>query len=411
MARADQDAAPALADMDLSGKSITLAVTGGIAAYKACEIVRLLTGSGASVRVAMTQAATRFVGALTFEALSGGPVYVDQFSGGMPHLALGRGCDLLLVAPATADILAKAASGIADDLVSSVILAAQCPVAFAPAMNSAMWENPATQRNVRTLAGDGAAILGPASGPLACGTSGSGRMLEPGEIVEHCRCLLSPKPLAGKKVVVTAGPTYEAIDPVRGITNRSSGKQGYAIARSARLAGADVTLISGPTALPCPAGVRRIPVQSAAEMLDAVLGSVKDADIFIAVAAVADWGIENPCAEKIKKSSGAPEIRFRRNPDILGTVCALGERPALCVGFAAETQDILRYALDKLRAKGADMIVANGARSAIQSDENEVIFVTRESAEPFGPAAKERVADRLIERIIQLTERSQEIQA
>ena len=388
--------------MDLSGKRITLAVTGGIAAYKACELVRLLARAGAQVRVAMTEAATRFVAPLTFEALSGGPVHVDQFSGGMPHLALGRECDLIVVAPATADILAKAACGIADDLVSSFILARTCPIAFAPAMNSAMWASPATQRNVRTLREDGAAILGPAEGDLACGVSGTGRMLEPADIAEECIALLAAKPLLGKKVLVTAGPTYEAIDPVRGITNRSSGKQGYAIARAARLAGADVTLVSGPVTLPAPRGVTRLTVESAREMHEAVLSHAAGTDVFIAVAAVADWGVANPAGDKIKKSTGAPQISFVRNPDILASVCALPERPAVCVGFAAETRDILGYARDKLLSKGADMIVANAAARAIQADDNEVTFVTREGAETFGPAAKNLVAKEIIERVARL---------
>ncbi|HBC69373.1 MAG TPA: bifunctional phosphopantothenoylcysteine decarboxylase/phosphopantothenate--cysteine ligase CoaBC [Sutterella sp.] len=388
--------------MDLSGKNITLAVTGGIAAYKACELVRLFTRAGARVRVAMTEAATRFVAPLSFEALSGGPVHVDQFSGGMPHLALGRGCDLLVVAPATADILAKAACGIADDLVSSVILARTCPVAFAPAMNSAMWSNPATQRNVRTLTADGAAILGPAAGDLACGVSGPGRMLEPADILEECIALLAPKPLLGRKVLVTAGPTYEAIDPVRAITNRSSGKQGYAIARAARLAGADVTLVSGPVALSAPRGIKRICVESAREMHEATLERAPLCDAFIAVAAVADWGVANPSADKIKKTEGAPQIAFTRNPDILAEVCALSRRPAVCVGFAAETRDILGYAKEKLLSKGADMIVANAADRAIQADDNEVIFVTRDGADAFGPAAKIEIAEEIIQRVARL---------
>ncbi len=385
--------------MDLSGKHITLAVTGGIAAYKACELVRHLTRLGALVRVAMTESATRFVAPLTFEALSGSPVHLGQFSGGMPHLALGRGCDLLLVAPATANILAKAACGIADDLVSTAILARDCPVAFAPAMNSAMWSNPATQRNIKTLQADGAHILGPAAGALACGVSGTGRMLEPSQIAQACLALLSPKPLAGKKVVITAGPTYEAIDPVRGITNRSSGKQGYAIAGAAALAGASVTLVSGPVSLPVPPAVQCIRVQTAREMLQAVTESVCGADAFIGVAAVADWGIANPSGHKLKKTDGEPQITLTRNPDILATVCALPQRPKLCVGFAAETENIVRYAQDKLALKGADLIVANSAAMAIQADDNEVVFVSRAAAEPFGPAAKQAVADEIIRRV------------
>ena len=310
-----------LAVNPLQGRRITLAVTGGIAVYKVCELVRLLVKSGAYVEVAMTEAAARFVGPLTFEALSGHPVAVDQFSGGMPHLALTRSdTDLLVVAPATANILAKAAGGIADDLVSAVILGRACPMAVVPAMNDRMWANPATQRNAALLRGDGVAILGPACGALACGVEGAGRMLEPGEILAHVRRLLTPQILAGRRVVVSAGPTYEPIDPVRGITNLSSGKQGYAIAEAAFEAGADVTLVTGPTALAAPVGVHVVRTDTALSMKKALESAVAGADAFISVAAVADWRVRAASTHKIKKESfkGAdPVLALEENPDIL----------------------------------------------------------------------------------------------
>lgn len=380
----------------LNGKRITLAVTGGIAAYKSCELVRLLIKSGAKVRVCMTSAAVNFVGPLTFAALSGNPVETDQFDGSMQHLALTRDCDLLLVAPATANILAKAANGIADDLVSSVILASTCPIAVCPAMNTNMWVKPCTQRNIAQLKTDGVAVLGPASGELACGVSGAGRMLEPDEIVAHVARMLSPHPLAGRKVVVTAGPTYEALDPVRGITNLSSGKQGYAIAQAAFEAGAEVVLVSGPTALKPPVGVHVVAVRSACQMAQAIQDAVADAHVFISVAAVADWRAEVPSTEKIKKTDQAPALRLVENPDILATVAK--SNPALyCVGFAAETENVLENARSKLVRKNARMIVANNARSAIGSDDNEAWLVTKNSETTSGSMSKQALAARIIE--------------
>ncbi len=380
----------------LSGKSITLAVTGGIAAYKACELVRLLVKSGASVRVCMTQAATRFVGPLTFEALSGRSVVTEAFEGAMQHLALTRNCDLLIVAPATANILAKAANGIADDLVSSVIAASAAPVAFCPAMNTLMWSRSATQRNVRQLATDGFEVWGPASGSLACGVEGAGRMIEPVEIAARASRLVSPHPLAGRRVVVTAGPTYEAIDPVRGITNRSSGLQGYAVAQAAFEAGANVTLITGPTALAVPFGVESQHVLSAVEMRDAVIAALPEADIFISVAAVADWRSAEPAANKIKKRDGVlPALQLVENPDILAE--AVARFPGLyCAGFAAETENVVKNAKAKLTGKAVHLIVGNDAARTIGSDMNEAYLVSPRGVEATGALTKQALADRII---------------
>ena len=382
----------------LSGKNITLAVTGGIAAYKCCELVRLLVKSGAQVRVCMTKAACEFVGPLTFAALSGRPVELDQFSGSMQHLALTRGCDLLIVAPATADIIGKAAGGIADDLVSTVIAAASCPTAFCPAMNCNMWAKPALQRNVAQLKADGAMIWGPAAGELACGVSGAGRMFEPAQIAALAARALTPPVLAGRKVVVTAGPTYEALDPVRGITNRSSGKQGYALARAAFEAGADVTLVSGPTSLMPPEGVTVVNVLSADEMNQAVRREAETADVFVSVAAVADWKAAVVSGSKIKKSGSAPELTLVENPDILSLTAR--DFPSLyCAGFAAETENVLENARAKLERKNARLIVANNAREAIGSDTNEAWLVSAKGETALGRLTKQALAERIVEAI------------
>ena len=363
----------------LAAKNITVAVTGGIAAYKTCELVRLLVKSGTTVRVCMTQAATEFVGPLTFAALSGHPVQTEAFDGTMQHLALTRNCDLLLVAPATANILAKAANGIADDLVSSVILASSCPVA-----------------NIAQLKADGFAVLGPACGELACGVSGAGRMIEPEEIAAHAARLLSPKILQGKRFVVTAGPTFEALDPVRGITNRSSGKQGYAVAQAAFEAGANVTLISGPTSIAVPYGVKAVPVVSAEEMNEAVHREAPGADVFVSVAAVSDWRAQAVADEKIKKSDEPPALDLVENPDILAQ--AAREFPSLyCVGFAAETENVLENARGKRIRKLARMIVANNARSAIGCDMNEAVIVTADKEVATGLVSKDVLAQTIIE--------------
>ena len=305
--------------MELSGKRITLGVTGGIAAYKAAELVRQLVKLGATVRVVMTEAATRFVTPVTFQALSGHPVYCDQWdarvANNMAHIELSREADIILVAPASADFLAKLAHGLADDLVSTLALARNCPLLAAPAMNLQMWSNPATQRNVATLRSDGIALLGPASGDQACGEVGLGRMIEAEEIVEDVVAFFQPKHLAGKCVLMTAGPTFEAIDPVRGITNLSSGKMGFALARAAREAGADVTLVCGPVSQATPRGITRINVASALKMHAEVMQRIAGQDVFIGVAAVADYRPATPSAQKIKKDGcKAPSLELVQNP-------------------------------------------------------------------------------------------------
>ena len=339
--------------MDLKGKRIVLGVTGGIAAYKAAELVRLLGKQGADVQVAMTEGATHFVTATTFQALSGKPVFTDQWDARMPnamaHIDLSRQADLILIAPASADFMARIAHGMADDLLATMVLARDCPLLLAPAMNRQMWENPATQRNVAQLLADGVQIIGPASGEQACGEVGAGRMLEPEEILEEVIAFFTPKVLAGRKVLLTAGPTFEAIDPVRGITNLSSGRMGYALARAARQAGAEVTLVSGPVALAAPQGVSRINVRSALEMHAAVLAQAAASDIFIAVAAVADYRVANAAEHKLKKDTGGmPPIELVENPDILAEVAALPGGP-FCVGFAAESRNLEEYAQTKRR--------------------------------------------------------------
>ncbi len=389
-------------------RSVTLAVTGGIAAYKCCELVRGLKKAGIDVRVAMTEHATAFVGPVTFEALTGHPVALTEWApgpqGSMPHIELNRSSDLLIVMPATANIIAKAARGIADDLVSTMIAAKRQPVLFVPAMNRFMWENPANLRNVEQLRRDGALFAGPACGFQACGDVGAGRMIEPSEVLDLLPGLLSPKPLAGRRMIVTAGPTFEPIDDVRGITNRSSGLQGFEIARAARDAGADVTLISGPVTLSTPFGVSRIDVTTAAEMLAAVENVLtpSGADVFVGVAAVADWRIANVVHGKMKKIDGRlPELRFEENPDILRTI---GERTdvRIKVGFAAEAENLESYARGKCLSKHADLIVGNVARSAIGSPDNSVLFVTPDKAEAYGPASKREVAVELVSRIANL---------
>lgn len=389
-------------------RSVTLAVTGGIAAYKCCELVRGLKKAGIDVRVAMTEHATAFVGPVTFEALTGHPVALTEWApgpqGSMPHIELNRSSDLLIVMPATANIIAKAARGIADDLVSTMIAARRQPVLFVPAMNRFMWENPANLRNVERLRRDGALFAGPACGFQACGDVGAGRMIEPSEVLDLLPGLLSPKLLAGRRMIVTAGPTFEPIDDVRGITNRSSGLQGFEIARAARDAGADVTLISGPVTFSTPFGVSRIDVTTAAEMLDAVenILTPSGADVFVGVAAVADWRVANAVHGKMKKTDGRlPELRFEENPDILRTI---GERTdvRIKVGFAAEAENLESYARGKCLSKHADLIVGNVARSAIGSPDNSVLFVTPDKTEAYGPASKREVAIELVSRIANL---------
>lgn len=388
----------------LSGQKIVLAVTGSIAAYKSCELLRLLIKRGAEVSVIMTEAAQRFVTPLSFQALGAKKVYTGDWSDSttaIPHIEATKEASLLLVAPATANILAKAAQGLADDLLSAAILAARCPVAYAPAMNAFMWHNQATQRNVTQLTQDGAIFLGPDSGEQACGDIGSGRMLEPEDIIELLQGAFSPRLLDRCRVLITAGPTYEPIDPVRGITNLSSGKQGFAIAKAAALAGAEVTLIAGKCDLKTPAGVKRIDVTTAREMYDAVMQEVTQHEIFISVAAVADWRVANASDHKIKKEfAGAPDLQFEENPDILASVAALENAP-YCVGFAAETDNLIDNARAKLYRKNVPLIVANLVSDAMNQDTNAVVFVERDAATPLAKATKEHIAQALIAKIAQ----------
>lgn len=385
--------------MELLGKKILLGVTGGIAAYKAAELTRLLQKQGATVQVAMTEAATHFVGAVTFQALSGQPVFTDQWdarmANNMAHIDLSREADVVLVAPASADFLAKVAHGQADDLLTTLVLARDCPLLVAPAMNRQMWENPATQRNAATLAADGITLLGPACGDQACGEVGAGRMLEPAEIVEDLIAFFQAKPLAGKRVLLTAGPTFEALDPVRGITNLSSGKMGYALARACAQAGAAVTLVSGPTGLACPRGVLRVEVSAALEMQREVLARAGESDVFIGVAAVADYRPATPSAQKIKKNAAAMTVELVKNPDILAEVAAL-PRPPFCVGFAAESHDLATYAEGKRVNKKLPLVVGNLISDGFGGEDNTVVLFDAAGAHPLATASKTEVARSIV---------------
>ena len=386
--------------MTLKGKRILLGLTGGIAAYKAAELARALGRAGCDVRVAMTDAATRFITPVTMQALTGQTVWTDlwdpRIADNMSHIELSRDRDLVLVAPASADFIAKAAQGLADDLLSTLVLARRCPLMLAPAMNVEMWDNPATQRNVRTLRADGIAFAGPAAGDQACGETGMGRMLEPAAIVAEVEAFFQPKTLAGRRVLVTAGPTEEHIDPVRVITNTSSGKMGYAVARAAREAGAEVTLVSGPVSLEAPQGVTRVNVRSAQQMFDAVKAAVKGSDIFIAVAAVADWKVKNASAQKLKKANGrAPALEFEENPDILAWVAAQKGAP-FCVGFAAESEKVEAHARAKRLKKGVPLIAANLAQSAMGADDNAITLYDAKGRHPLGRGPKLEQARKLV---------------
>jgi phosphopantothenoylcysteine decarboxylase / phosphopantothenate---cysteine ligase len=391
---------------DIQGKRILLGLSGGIAAYKAAELTRLLVASGAEVRVVMTEAACRFITPVTMQALSGNPVHTDLWdasvSNNMAHIELSRGCDAIVVAPASADFLAKLAQGLCDDLLSTLCLARDCPLLVAPAMNLQMWGNPATQRNVNQLRADGVAILGPASGDQACGEVGMGRMLEASEIFEEIDASLQPKVLAGKRVLITAGPTFESIDTVRGITNTSSGKMGYAVARAARDAGAVVTLVSGPTALAAPRGVERIDVVGALQMHDAVMAHVAKADVFIGVAAVADYRPKEAKPHKLKKGAGAVMLELQANPDILATVAAR-KRPPFCVGFAAETENLEAYADAKRKRKKLPLLAANLAQHAFGADDNQLILFDDQGRHELPRAPKLVLARQLIAHIAKLS--------
>ena len=376
-------------------------MTGGIAAYKAAELTRRLQDHGAVVQVVMTEAATHFISPVTMQALSQRAVYTsqwdDRIQNNMGHIELGRAADLILVVPASADFMAKLSHGLADDLLSTLCLARDCPLLIAPAMNRQMWSNSATQRNVVQLHADGVLLLGPTAGDQACGEVGAGRMLEPDEILDDVIAFFQPKLLQDKRVLVTAGPTFEPIDPVRGLTNLSSGKMGYAMARAAQEAGARVTLISGASSLSPPRGTTCIHVQTAQQMLDEVLAYVGHAQIFIAVAAVGDWRIANPSHEKIKKGDNptAPVLDFVENPDILGTVAALPDAP-YCVGFAAETQDLDANAEAKRRKKGVPLLIGNLAQYTLGQDDGDLVLCDESGSFRIGRADKLTLARRLV---------------
>lgn len=386
-----------------SKKRLILGVTGGVAAYKAAELARLLTQGGIDVQTVMTQAACRFVGPVTFQSLTGNPVHTDLWDANalhnMAHINLSRDADMILTAPASADFIAKLAHGIADDLLTTLCLARDCPLMIAPAMNRQMWENPATQRNLSLLRQDGITIIGPASGAQACGEIGMGRMLEADELAEAVQMVFRTAPLLqGKNVLLTAGPTFEAIDAVRGISNRSSGKMGYAIAQAAAEAGATVTLISGPVCLAPPAVSKFIAVVGAEDMLRAVQAEIAQADIFISVAAVADYRAAQLSQQKIKKSAGKLLLELIPTVDILETVANL-PKPPFCVGFAAETENLEKNAAIKRRKKNVPLVVANLAQDAIGSDESELILLDDAGKHVLPKASKIEQAWRLIKHI------------
>ncbi|CUH78666.1 bifunctional phosphopantothenoylcysteine decarboxylase/phosphopantothenate--cysteine ligase CoaBC [Tropicibacter naphthalenivorans] len=391
----------------LAGKRILLIIGGGIAAYKCLELIRLLRGQGAQVTPVMTRAAEEFVTPLSVSALAGEEVHRDLFDltkeAEMGHIQLSRVADLVLVAPATADLMAKMAGGLANDLASTLLMATDTPVMIAPAMNVRMWEHPATQRNLKALQGDGVRVIGPNSGDMACGEHGPGRMSEPLEIVEALRAALAARPLAGKRVLVTSGPTHEPIDPVRYIANRSSGAQGTAIANALRDLGAEVVFVTGPADAARPLGVQVVEVESAREMREAVLGALPvDAGVF--AAAVADWRVASASDSKIKKVNGAlPVLEFAENPDILAEVSQMGDgRPGLVVGFAAETDDVQAHATAKRKRKGCDWIVANDVSpetGIMGGSENAVLLISEEAVEEWPRMGKAEVAKKLAERI------------
>lgn len=395
------------ASTELAGKRILLGVTGGIAAYKCAELVRLLKKAGADVVVGMTDAATRFVTPLTFQALSGNPVVVDAWNpdqgNGMHHIDLTRSVDLMLVAPASADFIARMAQGRADDLLSTLVLARDCPLAVAPAMNRQMWSNPATQRNIEQLRADGVAIWGPASGEQACGEVGEGRMLEACELLESVVSAVTPKVLAGQKIVMTVGPTFEPIDPVRGITNRSSGQMGYAMARAFAQAGADVVLVSGPVPLATPLGVRRVDVLTAESMRQAVMQEIAHATVFVGVAAVADYRPVDVAEHKLKKTDSEAAqagrtIELTTNPDILAEVASLPAAP-YCVGFAAESRNLDEYAEAKRRRKRLPLIIGNLVSEGLGTAENRVTLYDDAGSHPLPVLPKAELARRLVDEL------------
>ncbi|WP_143870419.1 bifunctional phosphopantothenoylcysteine decarboxylase/phosphopantothenate--cysteine ligase CoaBC [Catenovulum sediminis] len=387
----------------LSNKKILLGISGGIAAYKSAILARRLVEQGAQVRVVMTPAAQQFITPLTMQAVSGTPVASDLLDpnaeAAMGHIELAKWADLILIAPASADIIARLAQGLANDLLSTLCLASSAPVVLAPAMNQQMWAAPATQRNIETVKQDGRFIIGPASGEQACGDVGLGRMLEAEDIVEQLPALFLPQVMTGKKVVITAGPTQEAIDPVRYISNHSSGKMGYALAHAAQLLGAQVTLISGPCALKTPLGITKIAVKSAQQMLQAAERYSPNCDVFIACAAVADYKVSQVADQKIKKHQHQISLQLERNPDVLATIAQQIEKP-FCVGFAAETQDVANYAKDKMQRKNLDMIVANDVSQqniGFNSEENAVTVFWPNGEQNFPTMHKLQLAIQLIQ--------------
>jgi phosphopantothenoylcysteine decarboxylase/phosphopantothenate--cysteine ligase len=399
--------APTTSSAELAGRHVVLGLSGGIACYKAAELVRELVKAGATVQVVMTEAAEHFITAVTLQALSDRPVFTSQWdareANNMAHINLTREADAVLVAPASADFIAKLLHGRADDLLSLLCLARpieRCPLLVAPAMNREMWAHPATQRNVAQLKADGATVLGPGSGDQACGEIGDGRMLEPAELRDELIAFFQPKRLAGRRVLVTAGPTFEPIDPVRGLTNRSSGKMGFAIARAAAEAGAEVTLIAGPVALATPRHVRRVDVTTAAEMHEATLAAAIDSDVFVATAAVADWRVASIAGAKIKKADGraVPVLELVENPDILAAVARLAKRP-YCVGFAAESENMLGHARDKLVRKNVPLIVANIGPAAFGEDDNAFTLVDAAGDHEWPRAGKLALGRRLVAEI------------
>jgi phosphopantothenoylcysteine decarboxylase/phosphopantothenate--cysteine ligase len=389
----------------LEGKKLIVAVTGGIAAYKAAELVRLLGKAGADVHVVLTRGGARFVTAVTFQALSGNPVWEDLWDTRMPnnmaHIDLSRDADAIVIAPASADVIAKLVHGLADDLLTTMCLARDCPLLVAPAMNRQMWEHPATRRNVACLNADGAVVLGPDAGEQACGETGLGRMLEPETLCEQVIGFFTPKLLVGRKVVLTAGPTFEAIDPVRGITNISSGKMGYALALACARAGAQVELVSGPTGLTAPAGVHRTEVSSALQMRDAVLAVLPGTDVFIGVAAVADYAPAAVAEHKIKKTRGEMVVTLTPNPDIIAEVASRDDAP-FCVGFAAESQDLDRYAEGKRQAKKLQLVVGNLVQDGMGRDDNRIILYDAAGRHPLPHAHKSVLAQMIVEHFARL---------
>jgi phosphopantothenoylcysteine decarboxylase/phosphopantothenate--cysteine ligase len=393
--------------LDLAGKHVVLGLSGGIACYKAAELTRALVKAGATVQVVMSEAAEAFITPVTLQALSGRPVYTSQWDArpgnNMAHIELSRAADAILVAPASADFMAKLAQGRADDLLSLMCLARpieRCPLLVAPAMNREMWAHPATQRNVAQLRADATTVLGPDVGEQACLEFGEGRMLEAAQLRDELIAFFAPKRLAGKRVLVTAGPTFEAIDPVRGITNHSSGKMGFAIARAAREAGAEVTLVAGPVHLPTPHGVHRIDVQCARDMHAAVLPQAAQADVFVATAAVADWRPAQMNEHKIKKDGKkvAPQFELTENPDILADVARLSPRP-YCVGFAAESENLLKHARDKLVRKNVPLMIGNLGPATFGRDDNALVLVDAAGERELAQADKLTLARQLVEEI------------